>query len=66
MNGNGTANGHKADLLAVFPEAHLPLEQADPELYDIIEDEKRRQWYVKNENIRRGGVLKPGSTISQL
>lgn len=44
MTVNGSANGHQADLLAVFPEAHTPLSQADPELYSIIEDEKRRQW----------------------
>lgn len=31
---------------ALFPEAQLTLRDADPELYDIIEDEKERQWCV--------------------
>lgn len=39
-------NGHLNVLNRIFPEAHLSLKEADPELYAIIEDEKRRQWYV--------------------
>lgn len=46
MTANGVGNGHIADMTKVFPEAHLPLSEADPELYSIIEDEKKRQWYV--------------------
>jgi hypothetical protein len=30
----------------VFPEALTPLSVADPEVFGIIEDEKRRQWCV--------------------
>lgn len=44
MTVNGHANGHLSDMERVFPESHLPLAQADPEIYSIIEDEKRRQW----------------------
>ena len=29
---------------AIFPEAHTPLAEYDPEVYGIIEDEKARQW----------------------
>jgi hypothetical protein len=42
MAANG--NGHQAALSAVFPEAHLSLQEADPEVYGIIQDEKKRQW----------------------
>jgi hypothetical protein len=45
MNGNG--NGHPTaapSMAKVFPEALKTLEDVDPELYSIIEDEKRRQW----------------------
>ena len=31
---------------AIFPEAHTPLAEYDPEVYGIIEDEKARQWCV--------------------
>jgi glycine hydroxymethyltransferase len=41
MTGNSAANN---SMQAVFPEALKPLAQADPEVYSIIEDEKRRQW----------------------
>lgn len=41
---NGTANGNASDMLSVFPESLTPLQQADPELYSIIQDEKVRQW----------------------
>lgn len=42
---NGSANGHGAAVMeAVFPEAHLSLQECDAEVYGIIEDEKRRQW----------------------
>jgi len=30
-------------LNTVFPEGVMPLQQADPELYDIIKEEKSRQ-----------------------
>jgi hypothetical protein len=40
-------NGHAADPMArVFPEALTPLEQADPEIYALVQDEKKRQWCV--------------------
>jgi hypothetical protein len=44
MTANGNANGHLADMERVFPESHIPLAQADPEVHAIIEDEKKRQW----------------------
>ncbi|KXZ46754.1 hypothetical protein GPECTOR_41g719 [Gonium pectorale] len=31
-------------MAAVFPEAHTPLSVADPEVFALIEDEKKRQW----------------------
>jgi hypothetical protein len=41
-----TANGHcsAAGLDHVFPEALSSLKLADPEMYQIIQDEKTRQW----------------------
>ncbi len=46
MNGHAAngLNGHAEPLAAVFPEAHLSLQEADPELNAIIQDEKVRQW----------------------
>lgn len=48
MVSNGThveTNGDHAGAMArVFPEALGTLEQVDPELHAIIQDEKRRQW----------------------
>jgi hypothetical protein len=44
QNGVHHANGHAEPLSAVFPEANLTLEQADPELNAIVQDEKVRQW----------------------
>jgi hypothetical protein len=44
---NGVAvNGSnmKTDMKSVFPEALMSLQEADPEVAAIIEDEKRRQW----------------------
>ena len=41
MVSNGSTKGAMA---RVFPEALSSLKQADPELYSIIQDEKRRQW----------------------
>lgn len=38
------ANGHLNAMDAIFPEAHLGVQEADPEVYAIIQDEKRRQW----------------------
>jgi hypothetical protein len=38
------ANGHLSAMDAVFPESHLRVQEADPEVYGIIQDEKRRQW----------------------
>ncbi len=35
-----------AVMKGVFPEALLTLQEADPEVFNIIEDEKARQWYV--------------------
>jgi hypothetical protein len=33
-------------MQSVFPEALQSLREADPEVFGIIEDEKKRQWYV--------------------
>ena len=33
-----------AAMEGVFPEALKSLKEADPEVYGIIEDEKKRQW----------------------
>lgn len=41
---NGHVNGLSARMSDVFPEAHAPLAEADPELYGIIKDEEKRQW----------------------
>jgi len=39
---NGTAHTEET-MLAVFPEARKSLKDVDPELYDMIKDEKDRQ-----------------------
>ena len=47
MNGhaqNGHATGKNAAMDEVVPESHSPLCDADPEVYNIIEQEKVRQW----------------------
>lgn len=44
MTVNGNGNGNLADMERVFPESHMALVNADPEVHAIIEDEKRRQW----------------------
>jgi hypothetical protein len=44
MTVNGNGNGHLADMERVFPESHIPLAEADPEVHAIIQDEKKRQW----------------------
>ena len=31
-------------MARVFPEARSSLKEADPEIYGMIEDEKKRQW----------------------
>jgi hypothetical protein len=41
---NGHVNGLSCRMNDVFPEAHAPLAEADPELYGIIKDEEKRQW----------------------
>jgi hypothetical protein len=42
-----TANGSSCSGLGnVFPEALSSLKLADPEIYQIIQDEKSRQWCV--------------------
>ena len=43
-NGTTDATERKGAMARVFPEALSSLKQADPELYSIIQDEKRRQW----------------------
>lgn len=60
----GTANGHAATdarLASVFPEAHMPLVKADPEVYGIVEDEKIRQWkgieLIASENFTSQPVM---------
>ena len=46
MNG-GTESSAAADAISkVFPEAGYTLAEADPELYGLIKDEKKRQRYV--------------------
>jgi len=44
MTVNGNGNGHLTDMERVFPESHIPLAEADPEMHAIIQDEKKRQW----------------------
>lgn len=44
------ALAHTADMQAIFPEALQTLQQADPEVAAIIEDEKRRQWCAAAAN----------------
>jgi hypothetical protein len=47
MNGHaaGAASAEAvAKMQAVFPDGLSSLAEADPEVYGIIEDEKRRQW----------------------
>lgn len=39
-----SSNGHADVMGAIFPEALSSLKVADPEVYGIIEDEKKRQW----------------------
>ena len=41
-----TATENLLKLNSVFPEGVMHLQEADPELYEIIRDEKDRQWYV--------------------
>jgi hypothetical protein len=31
---------------AVFPESRKTLQEADPEVFDLVQAEKKRQWYV--------------------
>jgi glycine hydroxymethyltransferase len=40
------ANPATERLRKVFPDALTPLAAADPEVYQIIQDEKVRQWYA--------------------
>jgi hypothetical protein len=40
------ANPATERLRKVFPDALVPLAAADPEVYQIIQDEKVRQWYA--------------------
>jgi len=44
----------KNALAAMFPEGTMTLEEADPELYGIIKQEKRRQRYAW----RRAGLIR--------
>ena len=41
---------------SVFPEALRSLREADPEIFGIIEDEKKRQWYAIVVNCRFPGL----------
>jgi len=45
-NGTHASEGleHSKVMSRVFPEARASLKEADPELYGIIQDEKKRQW----------------------
>lgn len=46
-----TMNGHaQHSNVDVFPEALKSLKEADPEIFDIIQDEKARQWWVAGGN----------------
>lgn len=42
---NGVAKA--GAMQAVYPEALKTLKEVDPDVYGIIEDEKRRQWYAQ-------------------
>lgn len=46
-NGTANGNGNCHGVLHVFPEALSSLKLADPEVYQIIQDEKARQWCVE-------------------
>ena len=35
---------NQAKMEGVFPDALTPLVEADPEVFGILEDEKKRQW----------------------
>ncbi|GBF90374.1 serine hydroxymethyltransferase [Raphidocelis subcapitata] len=54
-----TEVGNKMDR--VFPEAKASLKQADPELYGILKDERRRQWLgielIASENFTSAPVM---------
>lgn len=54
-------NGHASAMEAVFPECLSTLADADPEVFGIIEDEKRRQWkgieLIASENFTSRPVL---------
>ena len=56
-------NGHTGGrlLAEVFPEAHMTLREADPEVYAIVEDEKVRQWkgieLIASENFTSAPVM---------
>eukprot|EP00887_Chlorella_sp_A99_P003909 scaffold11.g3909.t1 len=56
-----TMNGHASAMEAVFPECLSTLADADPEVFGIIEDEKRRQWkgieLIASENFTSRPVL---------
>lgn len=41
------AQAESHTMEAVFPEALKTLREADPEVFGIIEDEKKRQWYAR-------------------
>jgi hypothetical protein len=43
-NGFHVSSEHQQDMRAIFPEALSTLQEADPELAEIIKDEQRRQW----------------------
>mmetsp|Transcript_16863 Transcript_16863/g.50535 ORF Transcript_16863/g.50535 Transcript_16863/m.50535 type:complete len:180 (+) Transcript_16863:202-741(+) len=56
------SNGHQvADMSAIFPEALTSLKEADPEVFGIIEDEKKRQWHgielIASENFTSRPVM---------
>ena len=43
MTASGNGNPAQGGMDAVFPEALASLQDADPEMFHLIEDEKRRQ-----------------------
>ena len=53
----GQANGKAAaGMEAIFPEALASLQAADPEVYGIIQDEKKRQWCAPGARPAPGAV----------
>lgn len=62
VNGHANGNGLTTPAMAsVFPEAHMSLAEADPEVFNIVEAEKARQWkgieLIASENFTSRPVM---------